>query len=151
MNKYSLFWKIIGLSLLLGLQAGAILGLAVSLFFALVGGFWVILIGIGYGCALGSALGLVNGILLACLICLFFFPSTRVRGLRWVTQAGSIIISVLITVLLMRVAVNTYLSFLNQFSVIVLPIVGASSWWASCRVDDWYEEHDVAKVGPAAA
>jgi hypothetical protein len=51
-NRHSLFWKIVGLGLLLGLLAGAVLGLAAGLLFAPMGGLFAIGLGLGYGCTL---------------------------------------------------------------------------------------------------
>jgi len=150
-NRHCLFWKIVGLSLLLGLEAGVILGLATGLVFAAMGGYWAIVIGLGYGSVLGLALGLVNGLLLACIICLLFFPLTDQRRLRWVTQPQSVIVSVLVTALLTLDIANTYVSFMGRLVYIIFPLVAAAAWWASCIVDDWYEEHGETKSGPSAA
>ena len=154
MNKKSLFRKIVARSVLLGLQAGAALSFATGFFFMLSVGFWAIAIGVGDGCAIGAALGLVNGLLLAGLICRFFFPysNTQSSALQRVTQTGSIAVSLLVVALIAlfaRVVVGADLSFIGKFLALAVPLVGAAAWWASRRVGIWYEALSAA-VSPAA-
>ena len=149
MNKRFLFWRIVVRSLLLGLQIGAVLGFVASFYFMLSIGFWAVLFGLMYGCALGSAMGLVNGLLLACLICRFFFPYTASGALRRVTQTGSVAVSLLMTALIAALISGGSLPSLRVFSAIALPLAGAAAWWASWRVDIWYET--LSKSDAAAA
>ena len=153
MNKKSLFRRIVARSVLLGLQIGAALGFAAGFFFMLSIGFWAIAIGVGDGCAIGAALGLVNGLLLAGLICRFFFPYTYTQSgaLRRVTQTGVIGVSLLEAVLLpasIAVASGVDISSVGVFLAIAVPFVGVVAWWASWRVSIWYEA--LSAANPAA-
>ncbi len=142
MSKNALFRKIVARSVLLGLQLGAALGFAASFFFMFSVGFWAFVIGVGDGCAIGAMLGLINGLLLAGLICRFFFPCTESHALRRATQTGSVAVSLLVTALVAvfaRFVAGADLSFIGEFLAIALPLVGAAAWWASWRVDIWYE------------
>ena len=151
MNKRSLFWKIVARSVLLGLQLGAALGFAASFFFMFAIGFWAFVIGVGDGCAIGAALGVINGLLLAGLICRFFFPHTENSALRRATQTGSVAVSLFVVALITlfaRVVAGADLSSLEEFLAIAVPLIGTAAWWASRRVDIWYEA--LSAAGPAA-
>ncbi len=154
MSKNVLFCTIVARSVLLGLQAGAVLGFAAGFCFMLSVGFWAVAIGAGVGCAVGAALGLVNGLLLAGLLCRFFFPyrDTQSRALRRVTQAASVAVSLLVTALIavfVRAVASADLSSLEEFLAFAVPLVGAAAWWASWRIGIWYEALPTA-AGPAA-
>lgn len=153
MSKSALFRKIVARSVLVGLQAGAVLGFVAGLCLMFAIGFWAVVIGLGDGCVLGAVLGLVNGLLLAWLICRFFFPYTQGSALRLVTQTGSVALSLLVTVLItafISVASGADLSSIGVFLAIAVPLVGVVAWWASWRVNVWYEALSESDVEAAA-
>ena len=128
----------------MGIQAGAALSFAASCCLMLAAGFWAFVFGLGYGCILGAALGLINGLLLAWLICRFFFPYTytQSRALRRATQTASVAVSLLEAVAIpasIAAASGIDLSSIEVFIIIAVPLVGVVAWWASWRVNVWYE------------
>lgn len=154
MSKSALFRKIVARSVLVGLQAGAALGFIAGFFLMISIGFWAVAIGLGYGCVLGAVLGLINGLLLAWLICRFFFPYTYTQrgALRRATQTGSIAVSLLEAVVMpasIAAASGVDPSSVGVFLAITTPLIGTVAWWASWRVNVWYEA--LSKLDAVAA
>ena len=146
MSKRVLFRKIVARSVLMGLQAGAALGLAAGCLLMIPLGFWAAVAGLGYGCAVGAVMGLINGLLLGRFLCRFF-PDAQNSGfedpaMRRAAQTRSIAVSLLVTAPIAAVAVaapGAKRSFVGEVSAIMLSLVGVAAWWASWRVTRWYE------------